>query len=199
MGAEGMTPIADMVEKMLSGGVPPELIVLAVRTAELSGGNRVETPVDFAAENRRAWDRNRKREQASTRLSTRNSTAATLLTSLPSSTDSQNKKEVVVGRARGTRLAPDWEPTQADLNFAITSLPEARMRAEIEKFRDYWFSKSGKDATKNDWSATWRNWVRRASEGLKTNGKSRPIGIIEAADNLVDRIADLERGSRPRG
>ncbi len=51
------TPIADMVQQMLSAGVPHELIVLAVRTAERSA-----QPIDETAENRRAWDRERKRE-----------------------------------------------------------------------------------------------------------------------------------------
>jgi hypothetical protein len=32
----------------------------------------------------------------------------------------------------------------------------------IEQFKDYWCAKPGKDATKLDWSATFRNWVRRA-------------------------------------
>lgn len=35
-------------------------------------------------------------------------------------------------------------------------------RREAERFRDYWCAKSGKDATKTDWQATWRNWVRKA-------------------------------------
>ncbi|QXP89479.1 hypothetical protein [Methylococcus capsulatus] len=34
-----------------------------------------------------------------------------------------------------------------------------------EIFRDYWVAKSGADARKADWGATWRNWVRR--EGLR--------------------------------
>lgn len=34
------------------------------------------------------------------------------------------------------------------------------MRLEGEKFRDHWVAKTGKDATKTDWLATWRNWCR---------------------------------------
>jgi hypothetical protein len=36
--APSATPIADMVEAMLSGGSPVEVVVLAVRTAELARG-----------------------------------------------------------------------------------------------------------------------------------------------------------------
>lgn len=32
------------------------------------------------------------------------------------------------------------------------------------KFKDHWISKSGKDATKTNWLATWRNWVRNDLE-----------------------------------
>jgi len=36
---------------------------------------------------------------------------------------------------------------------------------ETDKFRDYWLAKSGRDATKVDWNATWKNWLRKAAEG----------------------------------
>ena len=40
----------------------------------------------------------------------------------------------------------------------------AAVRAEAAKFADYWHAKAGKDATKADWSATWRTWCRKAIE-----------------------------------
>jgi hypothetical protein len=54
--APAATPIADMVEAMVSGGSPVEVVVLAVRTAELARGG-----TDPVAERRRAFDRERKR------------------------------------------------------------------------------------------------------------------------------------------
>ncbi|WP_375683356.1 MULTISPECIES: hypothetical protein [unclassified Bartonella] len=66
---------------------------------------------------------------------------------------------------RGCRLPDDFEP---DYDFAIEAgLPSERVKVEIAKFRDYWRSKAGANATKIDWQATWRNWVRRAIEGLE--------------------------------
>ncbi|WP_375667076.1 MULTISPECIES: YdaU family protein [unclassified Bartonella] len=66
---------------------------------------------------------------------------------------------------RGCRLPTDFEP---DYDFAIEEgLPPERVKVEIAKFRDYWRSKAGANATKIDWQATWRNWVRRAIEGLE--------------------------------
>ncbi|WP_208439773.1 YdaU family protein, partial [Bartonella grahamii] len=66
---------------------------------------------------------------------------------------------------RGCRLPADFEP---DYDFAIEEgLPPERVKVEIAKFRDYWTAKSGKNAIKRDWQAAWRNWVRRAIEGLE--------------------------------
>lgn len=56
-----MTPIAEMVERMLSTGIPPEMIVLAVQTAERHASEVRGT--DAVAERRRAFDRDRKRQQ----------------------------------------------------------------------------------------------------------------------------------------
>jgi hypothetical protein len=66
-----MTPIADMVAEMLARGLPPDVIVLAVRTAELASGKSGGIPVDTTAEKRRAYDRQRK---AAKRNSTGHST-----------------------------------------------------------------------------------------------------------------------------
>ncbi|QEE09234.1 DUF1376 domain-containing protein [Bartonella kosoyi] len=66
---------------------------------------------------------------------------------------------------RGCRLPADFEP---DYDFAIEEgLPPERVKVEIAKFRDYWHSKAGANATKIDWQATWRNWVRKAIENLE--------------------------------
>ena len=35
---------------------------------------------------------------------------------------------------------------------------------EYPAFRDYWTAKSGQDATKFDWLATWRNWLRNSQK-----------------------------------
>lgn len=41
-------------------------------------------------------------------------------------------------------------------------MPAGAVHVEADKFRDYWVAKTGKDATKHDWLATWRNWCRNA-------------------------------------
>ncbi|WP_144753890.1 DUF1376 domain-containing protein [Bartonella saheliensis] len=63
---------------------------------------------------------------------------------------------------RGCRLSDDFEP---DYDFARTEgLSPERIKVEMAKFRDYWRSKVGANATKTDWQATWRNWVRNSKK-----------------------------------
>lgn len=73
---------------------------------------------------------------------------------------------------RGSRLPPDWDPGESGMAFAATQgLTNGRASAELAKFRDFWTAKTGQDATKADWQATWRNWVRRAVESSLAHGK----------------------------
>ncbi len=90
---------------------------------------------------------------------------------------SVSKKAKRVNTDRGCRLPADFEP---DYDFAIEEgLPPERVKVEIAKFRDYWNAKTGKDASKRDWQATWRNWVRNSKNykqgenyGKQTNSQT---------------------------
>lgn len=70
---------------------------------------------------------------------------------------------------RGMRLPPDWSPAEADIAFAQTLIAPTRIPFEIDKFRDHWRAASGPPAVKRDWSAAWRNWVRKATEMRASN------------------------------
>jgi hypothetical protein len=62
---------------------------------------------------------------------------------------------------------------------------------EADKFRDYWIAKSGREACKLDWSATWRNWVRsdfRKRNGSGAGNASRNGSRTEAFDRLAERL-----------
>ena len=100
---------------------------------------------------------------------------------------------------RGTRLPADWSPTEADRAFAA-NLGVAVDR-EAASFRDYWHSKPGADGRKTNWSATWRNWVRRSSErkgnGTGSRSQSRN-GFIVLAERL-DREDAVRAAGSPAG
>lgn len=83
---------------------------------------------------------------------------------------------------RGSRLSEDWYPSEQDTAFAAgEGLSFDAVEREIERFRDYWIAQPGQKGVKLDWSATWRNWIRRATEQRKTvtSGKHRNHDIIE--------------------
>ena len=97
----------------------------------------------------------------------------------PSENAREDSRNVVVGRegkgregigeegsrgesTRGTRLPADWKPTADELRWAIDARPDVQVNLEVEKFRDYWHGVTGAKATKRDWPATWRNWIRNA-------------------------------------
>ncbi|WP_254492390.1 DUF1376 domain-containing protein [Bartonella sp. B1099] len=76
-----------------------------------------------------------------------------------------NKKTTPSSLVKGHRLPETW---QADIKAAISEgLSESQAHWQAKKFRDYWQAKSGKEALKVDWQATWRNWYRREIERLE--------------------------------
>ncbi len=67
--------------------------------------------------------------------------------------------------SRGSRLPPGWDPGDSGMAFARQQgLANGKAQGELAKFRDHWAAKTGQDASKADWMAAWRNWVRKAVE-----------------------------------
>lgn len=68
-------------------------------------------------------------------------------------------------KTRGSRLSSDWFLPKDWGEWAVSEGCSVDMiRSEADKFRDYWVSKAGSSATKVDWQATWRNWIRAAMD-----------------------------------
>lgn len=95
----------------------------------------------------------------------------------------------------GSRLPDDWKPDREYWEAAALinkSITQEWFVATAHKFKDYWIAKSGKDATKADWLATWRNWIRRDVEN-----QAAPKGQYKtAAEKEAERNAytfNLER------
>ncbi|ABS68849.1 hypothetical protein Xaut_3621 [Xanthobacter versatilis] len=79
---------------------------------------------------------------------------------------------------RGSFLNPDWAPSDAAMALAITELGgQAEASRTLEKFRNYWLSKSGKDGRKRDWERTWRNWVMTEMDRGGRHGKRTGSGV----------------------
>lgn len=101
-----------------------------------------------------------------------------------------------------TRIDPGWMPTPLDRQTAMDEgLTEAEITRIADSFRDYWLSKPGAQARKLDWSATWRNWVRREADNREKsrngngprngNGHGRP-----SRNGYVDLLMELQEDER---
>ena len=100
-------------------------------------------------------------------------------------------------RHRGTRLAADWQLPDdwrqwARLNFAHAD--DTIVSAEAEQFRDFWIAKSGANATKLDWQATWRNWCRNSKTlGRSPTPKPFNTGRMAYDEAKAARMANLRQ------
>jgi len=65
---------------------------------------------------------------------------------------------------RATRLTAEWILPEEFKTWALATFPAWTpefVAAIAERFRDHWISASGQQASKVDWSGTWRNWCRK--------------------------------------
>jgi hypothetical protein len=167
-----------MYREMTARGVDPEMIALAIETAE-SVARPVESPVDTAAEKRRAYDRERKRLE---RESGGNSTGS------PPDKDSalsflenkKNSKEVKKKeRARGEKLPPDARPTAGHYKFGIENSFDRQWVDRMFEDMRLWARANEHRAVarKSDWNLTFMGWLRRSANQAKPpTGPPRPRG-----------------------
>lgn len=77
-------------------------------------------------------------------------------------------------RKRGTRIPESFIVTAAMREWAAGRVPLVDVDSSTERFVNHWRAKSGKDATKLDWPATWRNWLLRDQEDRARRTKLTP-------------------------
>jgi hypothetical protein len=92
-------------------------------------------------------------------------------------------------------------PSQELIAQMRQECPTIDLKAEHLKFTDHWKAKTGRDATKLDWNATWRNWIRNArppTNGTKPRNQqeteawlSRAMERAIAAD-AADDVKEIE-------
>lgn len=106
-------------------------------------------------------------------------------------------------RKRGTRIPDGFAVTPEMVAWARAECPHVDGRTETAKFIDYWRAKTGRDATKLDWVATWRNWMRRAAEHTQPRGRhARQAETDEMFDRAMQRARARdaqEANGDPRG
>ena len=95
--------------------------------------------------------------------------STTPLPSTPQQKDSLRESP----RKRGTRIPDDFTVTPDMVTWARENTPAIDGKRATDAFVDYWRGRSGRDATKLDWQATWRNWLRREQQDVE---RRRPAG-----------------------
>ena len=92
-------------------------------------------------------------------------------------------------RAKATRIPEDFAVTPEMVAWAQRESPLVDGRRETAAFIDYWRGKAGRNSTKLDWIATWRNWMRRAQSDAESRQASPRRSGPRTAD---DKIRDLQ-------
>jgi len=124
----------------------------ATEAVENSDQSRTSTVPVADFENRREEGRKVRKEEGNTSLTSFESERA------------QNPKSEKSKRA--CRLPADWQPSPEMAEFARSNGVDPERTAAV--FRDYWVGVPDPKGRKVDWSATWRNWVRR-EDGMQPN------------------------------
>jgi hypothetical protein len=100
-------------------------------------------------------------------------------------------------RKRATRISEDFSVTPEMKLWASSKAADADLITETEKFINYWIAKSGKDATKLDWAATWRNWILNAKTSQtrpdhSARGLAKGMAMLQAYDAQQTQPFELE-------
>lgn len=123
------------------------------------------------------------------------------LKDIPPQADESEKvisdKPIAEKKSRATRLPNDWIPSQEyfDELANIDEKLKSKFNSIAATFKDYWVAKSGKDATKTDWLATWRNWVRREAEKNAKNNGGATSNYHDRRADLTNAVTDYERAT----
>jgi uncharacterized protein YdaU (DUF1376 family) len=120
--------------------------------------------------------------------------ASRLLKHSPEPEPELKKEKVTPSQKKGSRLPPDWTPSDADLTFAASqNMTAEETKHEADQFRDFWISKPGAGGCKLDWSATWRTWCRnrrgagQAGKPIAGGHRQKPASMVDIL--LGDRAA----------
>jgi len=78
---------------------------------------------------------------------------------------------------KGSRWTENHQVEAEWIDWAIEQgLDNQQAQLEASKFSDYWLAATGAKATKLNWFATWRNWIRNAQ---KRTGARKVVNIFD--------------------
>lgn len=99
-------------------------------------------------------------------------------------------------KSKGTRIPDDWVLSKKLGEWAHAEKPHwsiDKIRSEAEAFKDYWLSVAGARGIKQDWDATWRNWVRRSNDAPVVGQTGGGYVAVNKQAALEQRNAEAAR------
>ncbi|GAA4762375.1 helix-turn-helix domain-containing protein [Microbacterium gilvum] len=98
----------------------------------------------------------------------------------------------VAPRKRGSRIPEPFMLTAEMKAWAAEEVPGLDVVVHTREFVDHWRAATGASATKLDWVATWRNWMRKSHRWQGERSAQRPMPI-ERAQAVLDMGARLQQ------
>lgn len=117
--------------------------------------------------------------------------------SLRSSSVLASNETKLAARRRGTRLPAGWAPGESAIAWTAEHLRGTSVDPdrELDQFRDFWAAKAGENATKLDWTAAWRTWIRNAIDRTPSRNGHRPSTTdqrVAQAAEVAERFRRME-------
>jgi hypothetical protein len=85
----------------------------------------------------------------------------------------QTPSSSVGARKRACRIPADFTVTEDMIGWARQHTPLVG-RTDTDQFVDYWTAASGTRASKMDWPAAWRTWMRKAQRDAERDAQAQP-------------------------
>jgi hypothetical protein len=175
--------IEELAEELVALGIPPGKAARIVTAAFAAGAaaNSGGIPVDFVAEKRREWDRNRKRTKQVSGGIPVDSGGIPLSALSLKNLNKKEKKE----RAGKHPIPVEWQPSEKHFAWAEKEhIPRSAVISKAEDMR-LWAQSTGEQ--KKDWDATLFVWMRRDAAKLRDKPPVKGSGVpLGAGDRSWD-------------
>lgn len=106
--------------------------------------------------------------------------------------ESSIDKSSLSTKTKASYLDPFFEPRQESWEAMHEHFPHIDLKLETHSFIDYWTSKTGKDAMKKDWDATWRNWIRSAHRRMMLSPSYKKLIDQQNREEEIRRMYESE-------
>jgi hypothetical protein len=105
----------------------------------------------------------------------------------------QLEPPAVAAQKRGTRIPDDFTVSPEMVTWARERTPLVDGPRSTEMFVNYWRAATGRNATKLDWQATWRNWMLRDQQSAERapRRKQTPEERMNATLSLVPDLSEI--------